>query len=127
MRHESSCDIESARRTTAERDCAVAASGRHTVTFTSSPPPSCTDTVQRVCSCHEAQEANAPGINLLPLLTELRPDIPVLCEHTGAGYKATHAQHKWSWVLWAQYVFLVDREMKVYAADDLRTLLHMAQ
>ena len=82
---------------------------------------------QRQLPLEKLQEANAPGINLLPLLTELRPDIPVLCEHTGAGHRATHAQHKWSWVLWAQYVFLVDGEMKVYVADDLRTLLHVAQ
>lgn len=82
---------------------------------------------QRQLPLQKLQEANAPGINLLPPLTEMRPDIPVLCEHTGAGHRATHAQHAWSWVLWAQYVFLVDRDMKAYVADDLRTLLHMAQ
>ena len=75
---------------------------------------------QRQLPLEKLQEANAPDINLLPLLTELRPDIPVLCEHTGAGHRATHAQHKWSWVLWTQYVFLVDGEMKVYVATCAR-------
>ena len=69
------------------------------------------------------QRADAPAVNLLPLLTELRPDIPVLFEHTGAGCRAQHAKHPWSWVLWSRFVLLVDADMRSYVAADLRTLL----
>ena len=69
------------------------------------------------------QRANAPAVNVLPLLTELSPDIPVLFEHTGAGCRAQHAKHRWSWVLWSRFVLLVDAEMRSFAAADIRTLL----
>jgi hypothetical protein len=74
----------------------------------------------------ELQRENATSINLLPLLTELRPDIPVLFEHTGAGCSRAHEKHKWSWVLWSQYVLLVDSKMNAYIAKDCRTLTHYA-
>jgi hypothetical protein len=69
------------------------------------------------------QRANAPAVNVLPLLTELSPDIPVLFEHTGAGCRAQHAKHRWSWVLWSRFVLLVDADMRSFAAADIRTLL----
>ena len=72
----------------------------------------------------ELQRENARSVNLLPLLTELRPDIPVLFEHTGAGFLQAHAQHKWSWILWSHFVLLVDGEMRSYVAKDARTLAH---
>jgi hypothetical protein len=72
----------------------------------------------------ELQRENARSVNLLPLLTELRPDIPVLFEHTGAGCRQAHAQHKWSWILWSHFVLLVDSEMRSYVATDARSLAH---
>jgi hypothetical protein len=74
----------------------------------------------------EIQRANTRSVNLLPLLTELHPDIPVLFEHTGAGCRRAHAKHKWSWVLWSHFVLLVDSEMRSYVATDVRTLAHHA-
>jgi len=73
------------------------------------------------------QRASAPAINVLPLLTELRPDIPVLYEHTGAGCRARHACHKFCWVLWSRFVLLVNADMHSFAAADIRTLLGHAQ
>lgn len=61
-------------------------------------------------------------MNVLALLFELRPEVPVLFEHTGAGHRSTHAQHAWAWVLWADYVLLVDAQMRVSAALDVRAL-----
>lgn len=61
-------------------------------------------------------------MNLLPLLLELAPHVPVLYEHTGAGHAPTHAQHEWAWVLWAGFVLLVDAKMQVSAACDVRAL-----
>jgi hypothetical protein len=69
------------------------------------------------------QRASAPAVNVLPLLTELHPEIPVLFEHTGAGCRAQHAKHRWSWVLWSQFVLLVDADMRAFVAADIRTLL----
>lgn len=71
----------------------------------------------------DLERENVQSVNLLPLLTELRPDIPVLCEHTGAGCRSEHAKHQWSWVLWCKFVVLVDRDMRCYVAADARTLL----
>jgi hypothetical protein len=73
------------------------------------------------------QEPSAAGsgpsaVNLLALLLELRPDVPVLFEHTGAGHRRTHAQHAWAWVLWTDFVLLVDAQMGVSAAIDARAL-----
>ena len=72
------------------------------------------------------QRTDAAAINLLPLLTELRPDIPVLFEHTGAGCRPVHARHKWSWVLWSRFVLLVDADMRAFVAADVRALLSKA-
>lgn len=71
------------------------------------------------------QQPNARHVNLLPLLTELRPDIPVLFEHTGAGWRREHAKHPWSWILWSHFVVLVSNDMRTYVANDLRTLLRI--
>ena len=80
---------------------------------------------QRQLPLADLQQTNVNAVNMLPLLTELRPDIPVFCEHTGAGCVDTHKQHKWSWVLWTHFVFLLDADMNVYAAKDLRSLLQL--
>ena len=80
---------------------------------------------QRQLPLADLQQTNVNAVNMLPLLTELRPDIPVFCEHTGAGCVDTHKKHKWSWVLWTHFVFLLDADMNVYAAKDLRSLLEL--
>ena len=85
-----------------------------------------TYTRQTQLSLAALQSKNARSVNLLPLLTELRPDIPVLFEHTGAGCRREHAKHRWSWVLWSHFVLLVDNKMQTYVAADMRTLVHHA-
>ena len=72
-------------------------------------------------SFDDVVKPNAPAVNLLPALLELEP-IPVLYEHTGAGHAATHAQHPRAWVVWDQFVLLIDRQMNVHYASDLRAL-----
>ena len=64
-----------------------------------------------------------PGTNLLPLLLQLDPDIPVYYEHTGAGRRAAYAAHTFSWVFMSGYILLLDREGAVFCAEDLRSLL----
>jgi hypothetical protein len=68
------------------------------------------------------QLENTSAVNVLPLLTELYPTIPVLFEHTGAGCRSQHAKHQWSWVLWSRFVLLVNADMQTFVARDLRTL-----
>ena len=82
-----------------------------------------TYTRQTQLSLSELQRDNTKYVNLLPLLTELRPDIPVLFEHTGAGCRSVHAKHTWSWVLWSHFLLLVDKNMKCYVAADARVLV----
>ena len=72
-------------------------------------------------------QAGPKAVNVLALLLELNPNVPVLFEHTGAGHAATHAQHAWAWVLWADYVLLVDAQMHVSAALDVRALAALLQ
>ena len=67
-------------------------------------------------------ESGPKAQNLLALLLELAPEIPVLFEHTGAGHRGTHARHQWAWVLWLHFVLLVDAEMRVFTALDARAL-----
>ena len=63
------------------------------------------------------------GTNLLPLLLQLNPDIPLFYEHTGAGQRAAYSAHPFSWVFMLGYILLVSREGAVFCADDLRSLL----
>lgn len=70
----------------------------------------------------EGRDRGPPAVNLLALLLELRPDVPVLFEHTGAGHRGTHARQAWAWVLWADFVLLVDTRMQASAALDARAL-----
>ena len=85
-----------------------------------------TYTRQTQLSLSELERENTKYVNLLPLLTELRPDIPVLFEHTGAGCLSVHAKHTWSWVLWSNFLLLVDNIMKSYVAADERSLALVA-
>jgi len=64
-----------------------------------------------------------PGTNLLPLLLQLNPDVPVFYEHTGAGERAKFAAHSFSWVFMSGFILLVSREGAVFCAEDLRSLL----
>jgi len=64
-----------------------------------------------------------PGTNLLPLLLQLNPDMPVFYEHTGAGQRAAYAAHPFSWVFMSGFILLLDREGRAFCAEDLRSLL----
>jgi hypothetical protein len=80
-------------------------------------------TTEKTSSSSAPAGHSGPGsVNLLPLLLELAPDIPVLFEHTGAGHRGTHARHEWAWVMWVDFVLLVDADMNAWAALDARAL-----
>jgi len=69
------------------------------------------------------EDYGIPGTNLLPLLLQLNPDMPVFYEHTGAGQRAAYAAHPFSWAFMSGYILLVSRAGKVFCAQDLRSLL----
>jgi hypothetical protein len=71
----------------------------------------------------ELQATNAPHLHLLPLLAQVVADIPIVAEHSGLGLRSTHTRHPWAWAVLAQRVLLVDSDMRVFCARDLRTLL----
>ena len=61
-------------------------------------------------------------INILPLLTEMFPTVPVIYEHDGALCKTVHAKHAFSWALINSNIFLVTRDMKLYYHRDIMKL-----
>ena len=63
------------------------------------------------------------GTNLLPLLLQLNPNIPLFYEHTGAGQRAAYSAHPFSWVFMLGYILLVSLEGAAFCAEDLRSLL----
>jgi len=64
-----------------------------------------------------------PSTNLLPLLLQLNPDLPLFYEHTGAGLRSAYGAHAFSWVFMSGFILLVARSGAVYCAEDLRSLL----
>ena len=56
--------------------------------------------------------------NLVCLLCEMYPDIPVLYEHTGALCASCHAVHALAWVCIAGYWGLFDRQSNCYYNKD---------
>ena len=77
---------------------------------------------QKQLKLPDLQKPNAPHINILPALLELYPTVPVLFEHSGAGLTTTHRKHRFAWVVWDKFVFLVTDSQRVLISDDLRTL-----
>ena len=69
------------------------------------------------------QEVQAPHINLLPLLAQVKTDIPILTEHTGLGNRLRHAETEWSWAIIGTFTLLVNRDLQTFYAQDLKRLL----
>ena len=67
------------------------------------------------------------GINLLPLLLQVDPEIPCYYEHTGAGAQSVYCKHEYSWAMMSGYVFMVHRSGAVFCSEDVRSLLLQSQ
>jgi len=72
------------------------------------------------------EEYAAPGVNLLPLLLQVDPNLPFFYEHTCAGLLLAYSAHAHSWAFMSGYILLVDRAGEVFCAEDLRSLLLFA-
>jgi hypothetical protein len=76
-------------------------------------------------SLEELKKVPAPACNLLPLLQQLHPTVPVLFEHTAAGLRTAHDRQPFAWVVLGPFVVLVNSSMQSYCSDDLRALLSL--
>ena len=65
----------------------------------------------------------ASAVNTLPLLQQVRPEIPVLYEHTGACSQKEHANLPYAWVVLSDFVLLVKANGDALCAKDPRSLL----
>ena len=71
---------------------------------------------------HEICCYGSPACNLLPLIRQINPDVPVRFEHTGAGHIPVLALASWQWVLVGGFVVLVASDGAAFCAEDIRTL-----
>lgn len=70
----------------------------------------------------DIKSTSACDVNVLPLLLQLKPDMPVVFEHTGACTNAICSQAPWTWVVLNSYVFLCDGKCNFYVADSIYEL-----
>ena len=82
---------------------------------------------QRQITQPEIDAYGVCGINLLPLLLQVDPEIPCHYEHTGAGAHSVYSKHEYSWAMMSGYVFLLHRSGAVFCAEDVRSLLLQSQ
>jgi hypothetical protein len=65
---------------------------------------------------------SAGDIHVLPLLVQIKPDVPVLFEHTGACNSALCSAEDWSWLLIHRHVVLSDNKGRYYVAKNIYVL-----
>lgn len=60
--------------------------------------------------------ANAvAAVNILPLLMQVKPDVPVVFEHTRGKAK----QHRWAWLVWHEHILLCHQDGPVFCAASV--------
>jgi hypothetical protein len=64
----------------------------------------------------------ADDIHVLPLLVQIKPDVPVLFEHTGACNSALCSAEEWSWLLIHRHIVLSDNKGRYYVAKNIYVL-----
>lgn len=63
----------------------------------------------------ELLTGNVSGVNILPLLMQVKPDVPVLFEHTAEKAK----QHKWAWLVWHHHILLSHVDGATYCGENV--------
>jgi hypothetical protein len=64
----------------------------------------------------------AAGINILPLLMQVKPDVPVVFEHTRSKARS----HPWAWLVWHEHILLCQQDGGVFCAKSVYDLFaHM--
>ena len=82
---------------------------------------------QKQIPMEEIVKGGCSAVNVLPLLLQIAPEIPLLYEHTGACCKQVHEGHAFAWVLLSGFILLVDRAGVIWCARDIRSLLLKAK
>lgn len=77
-------------------------------------------------SLEEIVGGKASAVNMLPLLQQVRPEIPILYEHTGACSESAHRGVSYAWVVLSGFVLMVAESGEAFCAKDPRSLLAMA-
>jgi hypothetical protein len=64
----------------------------------------------------------AHDVNVLPIITQIKPDVPILFEHTGACSSSACSAEPWSWLVIHKHIVLCDSNGKYYVAKNIYVL-----
>jgi len=65
---------------------------------------------------------SARDVNLLPMIAQIKPDVPILFEHTGACSSSACSAEPWSWLVIHRHIVLCDSSGKYYVAKNIYVL-----
>lgn len=64
----------------------------------------------------------ARDVNVLPIIAQIKPDVPILFEHTGACSSSACSAEPWSWLVMHKHIVLCDSNGKYYVAKNIYVL-----
>jgi hypothetical protein len=64
----------------------------------------------------------ARDVNVLPIIAQIKPDVPILFEHIGACSSAACSAEPWSWLVIHKHIVLCDSNGKYYVAKNIYVL-----
>jgi hypothetical protein len=64
----------------------------------------------------------ARDVNVLPIIAQIKPDVPILFEHTGACSSSACSAESWSWLVIHKHIVLCDSNGKYYVAKNIYIL-----
>jgi len=65
---------------------------------------------------------SAHDVNVLPIIAQIKPDVPILFEHTGACSSSACSAEPWSWLVIHKHIVLCDSNGKYYVAKNIYVL-----
>jgi hypothetical protein len=77
---------------------------------------------QRQVDFESIKALAARDINVLPIMLQIKPDVPVLFEHTGACNSTACSAQPWSWLVIHRHIVLCDNNGKYYVAKNIYVL-----
>jgi hypothetical protein len=81
-----------------------------------------TYTRQRQIDFESITTLSAGDINVLPIILQIKPDVPVFFEHTGACNSTACSAEPWSWLVIHRHILLCDSNGKYYVAKNIYVL-----
>ncbi len=75
----------------------------------------------------DIQSGKCSAVNVLPLLMQIFPNVPIVMEQTGAYTNSTFTGARWSWLVWHRHILLCSEDGNVYCAQNIFDLCaHMS-